>query len=94
MVNLVELVCSAGLPAIYTQVLALSKLANWQYYLYIFIYVFFFMIDDLIVFSIAMLTLENTGITTKYSKYSRIIGGLIMILIGYLIIFKPNLLAL
>jgi len=53
-VNLVELLCSAGLPAVYTQVLVLSNLAKWQYYLYISLYIFIFMLDDLIIFFIAM----------------------------------------
>jgi len=61
-VNMIELVCSAGLPAIYTQVLVLSDLPSWKYYLYIFLYVFFFMIDDLFIFVIAMVTLHLTGI--------------------------------
>jgi hypothetical protein len=90
MVNLVELICSAGLPAIYTQVLALNELSTWQYYLYILAYILFFMIDDLFVFFVAMITLEMTGITTRYAKYSRLIGGIIMFLIGLLLIFKPE----
>ena len=90
MVNLVELICSAGLPAIYTQVLALNELPTWQYYLYILTYILFFMIDDLFVFFVAMITLEMTGITTKYAKYSRLIGGIIMLLIGLLLIFRPE----
>ncbi len=89
-VNLVELICSAGLPAVYTQVLALSNLAKWQYYLYILVYVFFFMLDDLIVFFIAMATLQMTGITTRYSRWSHFIGGILMIIIGFLLIFKPE----
>lgn len=90
MVNLVELICSAGLPAIYTQVLALNKLPAWQYYLYIFLYIFFFMIDDLFVFFAAMITLEMTGITTKHVKYSQLVGGIIMLIIGFLLILKPQ----
>ena len=89
-VNLVELICSAGLPAVYTQVLALNDLATWQYYAYILLYVFFFMLDDLLIFFIAMITLKMTGITTKYSKVSRLIGGLAMLAIGLLLIFKPE----
>lgn len=89
-VNLIELVCSAGLPAVYTQVLALNNLTNWKYYLYILLYILFFMLDDLFVFFMAMITLQMTGITTKYSKYSRLIGGLLMIIIGLLLIFKPS----
>ncbi len=91
-VNLVELICSAGLPAIYTQVLALNNMAGVQYYLYILAYILFFMLDDLIVFFIAMITLQMTGITTKYVRYSRLIGGVLMLLIGLLLIFKPELL--
>lgn len=90
LVNLVELICSAGLPAVYTQVLALNNLSTWQYYLYILLYIFFFMIDDLLVFFIAMVTLEMTGVTTKYSRYSQIIGGIIMLIIGILLILKPE----
>jgi glutaredoxin len=90
LVNLVELICSAGLPAIYTQVLALNELSTWQYYLYILIYILFFMVDDLFVFFVAMITLEMTGITTRYAKYSRLIGGIIMLMIGLLLIFKPE----
>ena len=89
-VNLVELICSAGLPAVYTQVLALNEMAGWQYYLYISIYIFFFMLDDLLIFFIAMITLEMTGITTKYAKASRLVGGLIMLAIGLMLIFKPG----
>ncbi len=90
MVNLVELICSAGLPAIYTQILAINDLATWQYYLYIFLYIFFFMLDDLFVFFVAMITLEMTGVTTKYARYSRLIGGILMLIIGILLILKPE----
>ncbi|NMC51587.1 hypothetical protein GYA54_02570 [Candidatus Kuenenbacteria bacterium] len=90
LVNLAELVCSAGLPAVYTQVLALTELSKTQYYFYILLYIFFFMLDDLFIFFVAMITLEMTGITTKYTKYSKLIGGLLMLLIGLLLIFKPQ----
>jgi thiol-disulfide isomerase/thioredoxin len=89
-VNLVELICSAGLPAIYTQVLVLSNLARWQYYAYLLLYIFFFMLDDLLVFFIAMVTLKMTGVTTKYARYSHLIGGILMFIIGLLLIFKPG----
>ncbi|MEJ2347937.1 MAG: hypothetical protein P8Y17_01915 [Patescibacteria group bacterium] len=91
-VNLIELVCSAGLPAVYTQVLSLNDLPTLKYYLYILIYIFFFMIDDLFVFIVAMVTLHAVGIQTKYARFSRLIGGIIMVIIGILLLFKPELL--
>ena len=89
-VNLIELACSAGLPLIFTQILALNNLSGFEYSIYILIYLIFFLIDDIIVFVIAMKTLEVTGISTKYTKYSHLIGGIIMLIIGTLMIFKPS----
>ncbi|NLZ24317.1 hypothetical protein GX888_01015, partial [Candidatus Dojkabacteria bacterium] len=89
-VNLVEAICSAGIPAIYTQILSLNNLGKLEYYLYILLYIFFFMLDDLVVFFIAMITLRITGGTTKYSKWSNLIGGALMLIIGLLLIFKPE----
>lgn len=91
-VNLVELICSAGLPAIYTQILTLTNLPTWRYYSYLMLYIFVFMLDDLIVFFVAMTTLQPIGISSKYSRASHLIGGIIMLIIGILMILKPELL--
>ena len=89
-VNLIELACSAGLPLIFTQILALNNLGLFEYSIYILLYLIFFLIDDIVIFVIAMKTLEVTGISTKYTKYSHLIGGIIMLIIGILMIFKPS----
>ncbi len=91
-VNLVELVCSAGLPAIFTQLLTINQLSTFQYYSYILVYIFFFMLDDLVIFFIAMTTLHAVGIEGKYSRYAKIIGGVLMLIIGLLLLFKPEIL--
>lgn len=89
-VNLVELACSAGLPLLFTSVLAMNDLNTIQYSLNILIYIIFFLIDDIIVFIIAIKTMEVTGLSTKYSKYLSLVGGLIMLAIGALLILKPE----
>jgi len=48
-----------------------------------------FMLDDIIVFVIAMKTAELTGISTKYARNAHLIGGILMILLGILMILKP-----
>ncbi|MFH0952522.1 MAG: hypothetical protein V1838_05100 [Patescibacteria group bacterium] len=93
-VNLIELACSAGLPAIYTQVLVLSNLPGWQYYLYLLLYIFIFMLDDMIIFAIAMATLKVAGGSGKYSRYATLVGGVVILLLGVLMIVKPEWLAL
>lgn len=91
-VNLVELACSAGLPLLFTQILAYNDLSTGVYFGYIGIYIFFFLIDDIVIFTIAMLTMKVTGISNRYTKYSSLVGGLIMLAIGILMIFFPNIL--
>lgn len=89
-VNLVELACSAGLPLIFTQLLAINNISGIEGFYYTFIYILFFLLDDLIIFFIAMFTMKVTGISTKYSKYSHLIGGVLMVIIGLLLLFKPE----
>jgi thiol-disulfide isomerase/thioredoxin len=89
-VNMVELVCSAGLPAVYTQVLALSDLPLWQYYGYLASYVLIFMLDDIGVFVVAMVTLSAVGVESKYARYARLVGGVVMGIIGLLLWFRPE----
>ncbi|MBU1178266.1 hypothetical protein KJ903_03515, partial [Patescibacteria group bacterium] len=91
-INLVELVCSAGLPAIYTNILSSSELSTWQYYSYLLLYIFIFMLDDLIVFFIAMITLRAVGISKKYSRFSSLVGGIVILILGILLLLRPDLL--
>ena len=89
-VNIIELACSAGIPVLFTNVLALNELSKLQTSLYIYLYIVFFLIDDIIVFVVAMLTLNIKAISTRYTKYSHLIGGILMLIIGLLMLFKPS----
>ena len=55
-VNIVELACSAGLPLMFTEILSLNNLTKIEEIFYILLYMFFFMLDDMIVFIIAVVT--------------------------------------
>jgi len=92
-VNLIELLCSAGLPAVFTNVLSMSNLPVWQYYMYLALYILVFLADDILIFVTAMLTLQATGLTETYSRYSHLIGGCAMVMIGILLVFRPDWLA-
>ena len=91
-VNLVELLCTLGLPAIFTRILTLNELSTAAYYGYIGMYVLFYMIDDFIIFAVAITTMSMLGFTGKYSKYMRLIGGILMLALGTILILKPDLL--
>lgn len=89
-VNLVELACSAGLPLVFSELLVLNHVSDSMKFLYTLLYIVFFLIDDILVFLIAMFTMKITGISTKYNKYSHLLGGILMIIIGLLLLFKPG----
>ena len=90
-VNAIEFACSAALPAIYTHTLSLHRLSLLTYYSYILLYTFFFMLDDLIIFSLAVLALE-TSVGQRYAGHCRIIGGMVLLLLGLMMTFRPDLL--
>lgn len=89
-VNVIELLCSLGLPVMFTQILTINEVSKTAQIIYSLIYVFFFLIDDIVVFTIAMKTLEIKAISNKFGKYSHLIGGIIMLIIGFLMIYKPE----
>lgn len=91
-VNVLEFACSIGIPQAFTKILELNQLSLLQTIGYIVTYISFYMIDDLIVFALALYGAEKLALTTKYSRYSNLIGGILMLLIGLLLIFKPGLL--
>lgn len=89
-VNVVELACSAGFPLIFTQLLALNQVSSIEAFYYTLIYIFFFLIDDIVVFVIAMATTKVVTASTKYNKYSHLVSGILMFIIGILLILKPE----
>lgn len=91
-VNLIELVCSAGLPAVYSSLLASTDLSTGAYYSYLVFYTLIFMLDDLAIFLVAVKTFEVSGISSKYSRFSGVIGGVLILVIGVALIVKPELL--
>lgn len=91
-VNIIEFACSIGIPQAFTKILELNQLPLLPTGAMIAIYIFFYMIDDFIVFGLALWGANKLSLTTKYSKFSNLIGGIVMIILGLILIFKPNFL--
>ena len=91
-VNIIELLCSAGLPIVFSEILAMNNISGVQAVFYDLLYIIFFMLDDVIVFLIAVKTMNIIGLSNKFNKYSHLIAGIIMIIIGLLLMFNPGLL--
>ncbi|OGI04882.1 MAG: hypothetical protein A2Y25_07695 [Candidatus Melainabacteria bacterium GWF2_37_15] len=90
-VNSMEFVCSAALPAIFTGVLAQAKLSTFAYHSYILLYVFFFMLDDLIIFSVAAFAV-NYYAGERFIGPLKLIGGVVIFILGVIMVFFPGFL--
>jgi len=75
----------------YTSILATADVSMVTKYLNILVYTIAFMFDDLVIFSLALLAI-NSNIMHKYSGLSKLLGGIVMIAIGIVLLFFPDLL--
>ena len=89
-VNLVELACSLGFPTIFLEILTINKILGLNKVFYLLTYIFFYIIDDLIILILSLKAFETKGISTKYNKYVNLIVGILLVLMGILLIFKPE----
>ena len=94
LVNLVELLCTAGFPAVYTQVLTLRHLPIWAYYGYLALYIFFYMLDDSIMLLIAVFTLSRRKMQEKEGRWLKLVSGLVMVALGVIMLARPRWLAI
>lgn len=93
-INMVELMCTVGFPAIYIRILTMHKLPLLTYYLYLAAYTILYMLDDSIVFTIAVITLTSTAMTKYKVRVLKLIGGILMIVLAILLIANPAALML
>lgn len=91
-VNIVEFACSIGIPQAFTKILELNDYSFFVRQFFMGLYILTYMADDIIVFVIAIYAIQHLGLTTKYSKYCQLIGGLLMLLIGGIMLYDPTLL--
>lgn len=91
-VNVIEFACSVGIPQTYTKILQINEVPFWTRQFYTFIYIIGYMIDDIIVFGFALMSVNKLQLTTKYSKWVNLFGGILMIILGFIMLIKPSLL--
>lgn len=90
--NLVELLCSAGFPAIYTRILTLNALPSFQYYIYLVAYNVVYVIPLFIIVMIFVFTMGRRKVSEKQGRILKLISGSLMLALGLLLILAPALL--
>lgn len=89
-VNIFEFACSIGIPQTFTKILDLNNLSWLGKQGYNFIYIIGYMIDDFVVFGLALYSFEKIGLTHKYTRASHLIGGILMLALGLIMLLRPG----
>ncbi len=90
LVNIVELLCTAGLPAMYTGVLTMQNLPRWMDYLYLLLYIAAYMFDDSLMVAVVVITLGKHRLQEQGGRVLKLISGSVILAIGLLMLFKPE----
>lgn len=92
-VNLIELLCTAGLPALYTQILSAQGLPWWEHHAYLLLYIAAYMFDDALMVTIAVVTLRRHKLQERGGRVLQLVSGVVIVLLGLLLIAQPDLLS-
>jgi len=90
LVNMVELLCSAGLPAVYTQILTARDLPRWAYYGNLVLYVGAFVVDDLFVLAIGVITLSQKRLQERAGRWLKLLSGVVLGALGLVLLLRPE----
>jgi hypothetical protein len=89
-VNAVELLCTAGLPALYTGILAQHSLTAPSYYGYLLLYNLAYMADDGLMVAIAVYTLSHRKLQEGSGRLLQLLSGTVMVALGALLVLAPQ----
>ena len=87
LVQIVELLCTSGFPALYTRILTLRQLDTAAYYGYLLLYNLMYMLDDGVILAIGVATLNRRRLQEKEGRYLKLAAGFVMLGLGtYLLV--------
>jgi glutaredoxin len=87
LVQIVELLCTSGFPALYTRILTLRQLDSLSYYGYLLLYNVTYMFDDIVILGIGVITLSQQRLQEKEGRRLKLISGLVMVSLGIYLLF-------
>lgn len=90
LVNFLELLCTAGFPAMYTAILTRQGLDPVAYYAYLGLYILGYMADDSAMVAVAVLALSSNRLTARGGRFLKLVSGVVMLALGLVLFMKPG----
>ncbi len=88
--NSYELLCTAGLPMVFTRVLTLHELDVAQYYLYLVFYNIIYIIPLLLIVVAFAATLGSKKLSVLEGRLLKMLSGSMMLGLGFVLLSKPE----
>jgi hypothetical protein len=89
-VNLLELLCTAGLPALYTAVLSQQNLVPAARYGYLGLYLVGYLADDILLVGSAVIALSSGRLDEQQGRWLKLLSGLVMLLLAAVLLLRPG----
>jgi len=90
LVNIIELLCTAGFPAIYTAILVQQDLSPVAHYAYLALYILGYLTDDALMVGTAVLALSSKKLTESAGRWLKLVSGLVMLILGAVMMLRPE----
>jgi thiol-disulfide isomerase/thioredoxin len=91
--NLIELLCTAGFPAIYTRILTLQEeLSVVQYYFYLILYNVVYVIPLATIVGVFAWKMGGRKMSEKEGRILKLVGGVLMLALGVILLVNPQIL--
>ena len=89
-VNFIELLCTAGLPAMYTAILTQQALSPAAHYGYLGLYILGYIADDSLMVGATVLALSSHKLSEGAGRWLKLVSGLVMLALGAVMLLRPD----
>lgn len=86
-ITIVEFPCSAALPVVFAGILSKANLSILSYLSYLSLYLLFYLLDEIIVFLVALFTMKIWISSSKLTLWFSLVAAIIMFLLGIYYLF-------
>lgn len=82
LITIIEFPCSAVLPVIYASIITEANPSAIQKFIFLTIYLFFYMLDEIVVFLISIFTMKIWLASPKFATYINLIAAILLFILG------------
>jgi len=91
--NSYELLCTMGLPMVFTRVLTLEAMPSWQYYGYLGLYNLVYVTPLMLIVALFVLTMGRRKLSEREGRFFKLLSGTMMSGLGLVLVGWPALLS-